>query len=197
MAVRPSTLANPFCLKKSSTREKWQWGSTDEIFLRMHQSKNLQVSLLSAGRNTDKNCNQSAIHTDESDGDDSDGIIDQISLTKNPARRKAAVPDLVLAEGKIPAYRPGLPRVSVVRAEGGLSEKLSPLFCVLLQKLPLSSFAAPFCPGTFMLLMPSYDSNTAFKLLSHQWLFRSIHLSLLLFWIFMGFGVFPLPLVPL
>lgn len=147
----------------------------------MHQSKNLQVSLLSAGRNADKNCNQPAIHMDESDGDDSDGIIDRISLTKSPAWRKAAVPDLVLAEGKISAYRPGLPMVSVVRAEGGLSEKLSPLFRVLLQKLPLSSFAAPFCPRTFMLLMPSYDSNTAFKLLSHQWLFRSIHLSLLLF----------------
>lgn len=137
--------------------------------------------MLSAGRNADKNCNQSAIHMDESDGDDSDGIIDRISLTKNPARRKAEVPDLVLAEGKIPAYRPGLPMVSVVRAEGGLSEKLSPLFRILLPKLPLSSFAAPFCPRTFTLLMPSYDSNTAFKLLSHQWLFRSIHLSLLLF----------------
>lgn len=125
MAVRPSTLANPFCLKKSSTREKWRWGNTDEIFLRMHQSKNLQVSLLSAGRNTDKNCNQSAIHMDESDGDDSDGIIDRISLTKNPARRKAAVPNLVLAEGKIPAYRPGLPRVSVVSGRWTLRETIS------------------------------------------------------------------------
>lgn len=96
--------------------------------------------MLSAGRNTDKNCNQSAIHMDESDGDDSDGIIDRISLTKNPARRKAAAPGLVLAEGKISAYRPGLPRVSVVRAEGGLSEKLSPLFRVLLQKPEASPF---------------------------------------------------------
>lgn len=81
--------------------------------------------MLSAGRNTDKNCNQSAIHTDESDGDDSDGIIDRISLTKNPAWRKAAVPNLVLAEGKIPAYRPGLPRVSVVSGRWTLRETIS------------------------------------------------------------------------
>lgn len=47
-------------------------GQQSKIFLWMHQSKNLQVSLLSAEKNTGRNCNQSAIHTDESHGDDSD-----------------------------------------------------------------------------------------------------------------------------
>lgn len=47
-------------------------GQHSKISLWMQQSKNLQVSLLSAGRNKSKNCNQSAIHKDESHGDDSD-----------------------------------------------------------------------------------------------------------------------------
>lgn len=106
-----------------------------KIFLRMHQSKNLQVSLHSAGRNTGRNCNQSAIHTDESRGDDSDRVILQISLMKHSPLRKVAVPESFSAEINILTYNSGLEKVSVVRAEDTRSsKKLFPLVCILLQK---------------------------------------------------------------
>lgn len=70
----------------------------------MHQNKNLQVMLLSAGRNTGRNCNQSAFHMNASRGDDSDGIILQISFMKQSPPRKAAVLELVLVEVNILTY---------------------------------------------------------------------------------------------
>jgi len=171
-------------------------GQHSKISLWMQQSKNLQVSLLSAGRNKSKNCNQSAIHKDESHGDDSNWIVDKVSLMKNPAQGRVAVLEFVLAEFKTPTYKSGLSRVSVVRAEeGGPPRKLFPLFCILL----LKSAACPFRPHSPILSTCLRAVNAqlrfkyiAFKLLSHQWSFRSIHLLLLLLWIFMGFGVFPL-----
>lgn len=59
---------------------------------------------LSAGRNTGRNCNQSAFHMNASHGDDSDRIILQISFTKHSPPRKAAVLKLVLVEVKILTY---------------------------------------------------------------------------------------------
>lgn len=88
-------------------------GQHSKISLWMQQSKNLQVSLLSAGRNKSKNCNQSAIHKDESHGDDSNWIVDKVSLMKNPAQGRVAVLEFVLAEFKTPTYKSGLSRVSV------------------------------------------------------------------------------------
>lgn len=150
-------------------------GQQSKILLWMHQSKTLQVSLLSAGRDTGRNCNQSAIHMDESRGDDSDQIIPQIIPKKHSPPRKVAV---LLVEVNDLTYKSGLERVPVVRAEEcGPSKNLFP-FPSRSQQLPISALIAPF---PFFLMAPSPFTFIALKLLSHQWSFRSIYLFLLLF----------------
>lgn len=138
-------------------------GQHSKISLRMQQSKNLQVSLLSAGKNKSKNCNLSAIHKDESHGDDSNWTVDKVSLMKNPAQRRVAALKLVLAEFKTPTYKSGLSRVSVAE-EKKVDQQRNYfhyfVFCSWNQQLALSFLTAPFCPHAFLLLTHNYDLNT-------------------------------------
>lgn len=158
----------------------------------MHQNKNLQVSLLSAGRNTGRNCNQSAFHMDASRGDDSDRIILQISFMKHSPPRKAAVLKLVLVEVNILTYKSHLEWVSLGKNRGQKKVDLQRnyfhyfAFSFRSQQLP----PAPF-PHSPQLLMALF-TYISLKLLSHHWSFRSIYLFCLLFWILMGFNLFSL-----
>lgn len=55
----------------------------------------------------------------------------------------------------------------------------------------VSSCPQPLFSTALKLLMAQFI-YISLKLLSHQWSFRSIHLFLLLFWILIGFNLFPL-----
>lgn len=123
-------------------------GQQSKILLWMHQSRNPQVSLLSAGRGTGRNCNQSAIHMDESRGDDSDPIIPQIIPKKHSPARKVAV---LLVEVHTLTYKSGLERVPVLRAEVcGPSKNRFP-FSSRNQQLRTSALTAP---SPFLLTAP-------------------------------------------
>jgi len=100
---------------------------------------------------------------------------------KHSPLRKVAVLELFLAQVKILTYKSGLER-GRGRREWTLKKTIS----ISLHFPPEagsypSLLSQPFFPPAFTLLLaPSPFTYIAFKLLSHQWSFRSIHPFLLL-----------------